>query len=80
MHIRAMERDAAQIAVKSPTENRTDAIRSGIFDVRVSGSVSERDAQPDRLEMLVEIARVISRLPPAEREALGAMLRVALPG
>lgn len=70
--------DTVQCSVKSPTEIRTDAIRSGNVDERVSGSVSERDAQPDRLEKLVEIARVISQLPPAERHVLGSMLSLVL--
>jgi len=65
--------------IKSPIENRTDAIRSGSFDERVSGSVGERDAQLDRLEMLVEIARVIGQLPPSERHVLGSMLSLVLP-
>ncbi len=64
--------------IKSPTENRTDAIKSGNFDGRVSGSVSARDAQPDRLEMLVEIARVIGQLPPSVRHVLGSMLSLVL--
>ena len=72
-----MMREVGKFSLKSPTENLIDAIGSGNFDERVSGSVGERDAPPDRLEMLVEIARAISWLPPSEREALGALLRVA---
>lgn len=51
----------------SPTESRTDAIRCGNIKRRVSESVSARDAQPDRLEKLFEMIRVIGQLPSSER-------------
>ena len=64
--------------IKSRPEIGPDVAARADLNGRVCGSVSERDTRPDRLEMLVEIARVIGQLPPAERAALGSMLSLVL--
>ena len=77
MHTRAMERDVARIAVKSQPKNSPGDAGRADSGERVCGSVSEAAAAPAALLRLAETARMLAQLTPAEREALGAMLRVA---
>lgn len=66
-----------EITVKSQPESGSgDAGRADLAE-RVCGSVSEPAAAPNALLRLAETARMLAQLTPAEREALGAMLRVA---
>lgn len=66
-----------EIEVKSqPESGPGDAGRADLAE-RVCGSVSEPAAAPNALLRLAETARMLAQLTPAEREALGAMLRVA---